>query len=304
MKAQTLLTSLIAAVAAFFLSAARINHGLTNSELPTGPGLTPDESFNVAQGAYLTEAVLDHGPLLLTPAGARTVFGSPEYLPDHPPLGRLLLGTAHLLCRSLIAGADRSVLNVAAARLGSSFAFALTVFLLAEFTSRRYGGGTGLSAAVLLMLMPRVVGHSRIASLETATSLTWLAVFVCLFSWWTAERRPTARQSVITGICWGLLLLTKVQGILLPPLMTLWAIYRLGRKSLVPLSIVAVCGLSLCFAAWPWLWLDPVGHTLQYLGRATERPTLYVWYLGSRYADKSVPWHYPFVMFIAVTPLI
>ena len=30
---------------------------------------------------------------------------------------------------------------------------------------------------------------------------------------------------------------------------------------------------------------------------------LFVWYLGERWTDKSVPWHYPFVMTLATTPL-
>ena len=37
--------------------------------------------------------------------------------------------------------------------------------------------------------------------------------------------------------------------------------------------------------------------------KSSDRPTLYVWYLGQRYADKAVPWHFPFVMTLATVPV-
>ncbi|MCA9066776.1 MAG: hypothetical protein KDA96_27100, partial [Planctomycetaceae bacterium] len=58
------------AFAAFLIAASRINHGLIDSSLPTGPGLTPDESFNIEQGVYLSHALRQHGPLLFTPETA------------------------------------------------------------------------------------------------------------------------------------------------------------------------------------------------------------------------------------------
>ncbi|MFV0443698.1 MAG: hypothetical protein ACK5Q5_09020, partial [Planctomycetaceae bacterium] len=45
------------------------------------------------------------------------------------------------------------------------------------------------------------------------------------------------------------------------------------------------------------------GHTLEYLGRTTDRTTLYCYYLGQRYADLDVPWHYSFVMFLVTVPV-
>jgi len=55
--------------------------------------------------------------------------------------------------------------------------------------------------------------------------------------------------------------------------------------------------------AWPWLWLDPIHNLQQYLGRASDRPTLYCWYFGERFADKQVPWHYPFVITLFTLPV-
>ncbi len=304
------LISLALAMGAFILAACRINHGLVDSPLPSGPGLTPDESFNIVQGYYLFDAFCEHGPLLFTPAGAREVFGADGYLPDHPPLGRFMLGLAHELTSWLVDGDIPVAFNVPAARLGSCFAFAMTVLLLTEFTRRRYGLPTAIAAAVALMIMPRVVGHARLASLETMTSLAWLATFVPLWAWWTSTKPPTNKQCLIGGALLGVLLITKIQGVLVPPLVVAWAIWKFRQHAIRPLAVWGLTGLLVCFVGWPWLWLDPLGHLGTYLGKASVqtnehvRPTLYVWYLNYRYTDKLAPWHYPFLITIVTVPLV
>ena len=299
---KSMLISALMASIAFGLAASRINNGLIDSSLPPGPGLTLDESFNIGQGVYLFEVSCDHGPLLYSPSVAKEVFGQEGYLPDHPPLGRFVLGAAHQLTASSISGAELSLFNVPAARLGSCFAFSMTVLLLFEFAKRKYGLASAVAACVLLMLMPRAVAHARLASLESTTTFFWLAAFVPLFAWWTSSKPPTSRQCVLGGFVWGLLLLTKVQGILIPPLLVGWAIWQYRLRAIKPLAIWGVTGFVTFFVGWPWLWLDPVANVLEYFGRASERPTLYVWYFGERFADKAVPWHYPFVMLLVTTP--
>jgi hypothetical protein len=292
----------LAAVIAFVLAAALINHGLIDSSLPVGPGLTLDESFNIDQGVYLVDALEQHGPLLFTPTVAREVFGIPRYLPDHPPVGRVVLGIAHQMTSWLIPGSESTAYNVPAARLGSCFALAITVLLMTEFARRRYGNATAVCAAIMLTGMPNVMGHARIASLESVTNLAWVAAMIPLLSWWTKPAPPTARHAIISGVLWGLLLLTKVQAIFLPVIVFLWSIWQFRWQAIRPLAIFGATGAIVFFAGWPWLWLDPVNHVLQYLGRTTDRQTLYCWYFGQRYADKAVPWHFPVVMTLFTLP--
>jgi 4-amino-4-deoxy-L-arabinose transferase-like glycosyltransferase len=296
--------SVFSGLAAFLLAAAMVNHGLVNSHWPDGPGLTPDESFNIEQGIYLCEALAHHGPLLLTPAVAREVFGSERFLPDHPPLGRLILGSFHSLLDWIVPGSESTVWNIPAARLGSCASFALMVTLLTEFTRRRYGNLNALCTALLLIGTPHLVGHARLAALESATNLAWMAAALPLLSWWTGDKPPNLVQAAMSGLLFGLLLLTKVQGILLPPIVAIWALVRFRWAGIRPLMIWGVVGSLLFFAGWPWLWLDPVENILRYLGRTTNRDTLYCWYFGERYADKAVPWHFPFVMTLISLPLL
>ena len=297
------LISIGLAIGAFFLAACRVNHGLVDSSLPSGSGLTPDESFNALQGYYLFDAFCEYGPLLFTMSGAVEVFGDPQYMHDYPPLGRFALGAAHESTAWLIGGAEATAFNIPAARLGSCFAFALTVLLLCEFTRRNYGLRTAFVTAIALMLMPRVIGHARLASVETMTSLAWLATFLPLWTWWTKEEPPTTRQCIVSGALFGLLLLTKMQGILVPPLVVVWSLWRYQEKAIRPLACWGLTGLFVFFVGWPWLWLDPI-NIVEYLNTASKRPTLYVWYFGERYADKMVPWHYPFVMTAITVPLV
>lgn len=301
MKSASL--SVLFAAAAFVLSASRINPGLIESGLPDGPGLTLDESFNIGQGVYLFESFLDKGPLLFTPSGAKDVFGAEGYLPDHPPLARFMLGAAHQLTSWMISGAELSVFNVPAARLGSCFFLAMTVLLLMEFTRRRYGPGTAILSAVCLLAMPRVIGHSRIAAQETTTTFFWLLAIIPLLAWWTKEKPPTTRQAVVSGLLFGLLMAAKIQSVFVPPVLLVWSCLRFRFRSIKPLAIWGTLGFLVFWILWPWLWLDPVNNLLQYIIKTKERPTLYVWYLGQRYADQQVPFHYPFIMLLATTPL-
>lgn len=293
---------------AFLLSGSMLNHGLVDSVRPEGPGLTLDESFNIEQGVYLTEALGHHGPLIFSPSAAREVFGHSHYLPDHPPLGRLLLGLTHETTAWCLRGTDDSVFHVPAARLGSCLAFALTVLLLSEFARRQFNQLTGVFTGLLLIGTPHLMGHSRIAALETVTNLAWVVSILPLLAWWTRSAPPTHFQAMVSGLCWGLLLLTKMQGLFIPPVIVLWSVWQFRRQSVRPLLLWGICGILLFYGGWPWLWLEPspdnpVPHVLQYLGRTTSRSLLYCWYFGERFSDRQVPWHYPFVMCLITLPV-
>ncbi len=288
------LPALAAGTLALLLSAVMINHGLTDSILPAGAGLTVDESFNIDQGIYLSRALEQHGPLILSPQTGIAVFRN--YLPDHPPLVRLEIGMAHDFLGWLIPGSENVAYNVPAARLGACLAFAMMTALLCRFTIRHYGLTTGIFTALLVIGSPRLIGHARLAALESGTNLAWVMALLPLLAWWTADAPPTRWRAVVSGCCWGLLLLSKIQAVLLAPAVLIWGLSRFRIKSIMPLTLWGLSGIVVLFACWPWLWDDPLANFLQYLGRTTDRQTLYCWYLGERFADKDIPWHFPTVM--------
>ncbi len=262
-----------------------------------GPGLTVDEGFNVDVGVRLADAVLNGD---LAEYARRT-----GDLPDHPPLGRLWLGLVHEV--GLAVATPRPIAStyfIPVARLGSAVAFAGTLFLTAVIGRRLGGFWCGLWAMLLLFGMPRVLGHAHIASLETVMAFAWMTVLTYVGLRWDSTAAPSSRVAAIGGVLWGVALLVKVQGVLLPGPLVVWAAWRWRSRAIRPLAVAAAAGLLVFFVGWPWLWESPFAHAGRYVGRAADRPVTLVWYLGQSWADRDVPWHYPWVVLVATTPLL
>lgn len=304
--------SALVALAAWISIVVTIDPAGSYPSMPEGPGLTVDEIFNVEQGVYLVEQSRALGWLNLIPGTSDEAFRPANgYNPDHPPLGRYWLGVHHHLAWWLAPPHEPDGPFVTAcARTGSATAFALTVWIIGAFVTLRFrprgdlphwaGGLT----SVALVLMPRVYGHAHLASLETITNLTCTAAVLAVAAWWAGPTLPTRRAAFVAGLLMGLALLTKIQAILIPIPVIAWSLCRWRQKAIVPLLIWGMTALVLFYAGWPYLWLKPIGHLLEYLGRTTNRATLHCFYLGTRFPDKLVPWHYPFVMFTVTVPVL
>ena len=276
--------------------------GTATSAFYEQPGVTLDESFNVGQGVYLVRSLQSYGIFCLHPASLQEVFNHSAYLPDHPPLGRLILGLAH----ELRVEANHQEISIIQARAGSLFLFALTIFIVGV-TARRWDGRTGgLIAMFAFIAMPRLFGHAHLAALETAMNLFYLLTILAVGRAVSDEESsgslPTFKQLLPASLCWSFALLTKMQAVLLPIPIAIWMLLRWRWKCWKPFLYWSVTGFLLFFLFWPWLWSDPWNHLMIYLGRATDRTTLYSWYLGERFTDKAVPWHYPWVMFALTVP--
>ncbi len=288
--------------------------------LPEGPGLTTDEVLNVEAGLVLWGDLRAYGWGLLDPTSWYEVYSAPGYQSDYPPLGRLILAAGHDTMQAVCpvsvdpALAPRPYFTVQA-RAASALAFALTVFLVGWYASRWYGQLAGTCAALALVLMPRLFAHAHIASIETLVGLffTWTTLSTAdrwpgALAEWAASTRTRSRWSipwtpvVITGLLLGLTLLTKIQAVLLPIPFALWAIGKFGRRGVTAVAAVGVISALVMFVGWPWLWIDPLHHAKDYFAPA-DRAHLNCWYLGQKFLDSAVPWHYPFVMFVVTVPV-
>lgn len=287
-------------------------------ELGEGPGITLDEHFNVDMGVYQWHALREHGWRLWTPEVRDKVLasGAPRkpYNPDHPPLGRLWLGIWHDIARWLWPPVETGAQRVTAcARVGSAMAFGITVWLIGTFAGRWFGSTAGWSAALCYALMPRVFGHAHLAALETCMNLAFLAPILFVGQKWGATNpadgqplRPRHEWlcAVLAGVLIGAAFLTKIQAVLLPIPIAVWTLFRWRGRGLAWLSIAGFVTATVFFVAWPWLQIDPVAHVREYLGRGVVRQPLNCWYLGTKYPDVDVPWHYPFVIFAATIPVV
>jgi hypothetical protein len=77
---------------------------------------------------------------------------------------------------------------------------------------------------------------------------------------------------------------------------------RPGR-ALAAVAAWAATGFALFVAGWPWLWYDSVPRLLGYWGTGVGRVAIRVQYFGRVYADRDVPWHYPWFYFAATVPI-
>jgi 4-amino-4-deoxy-L-arabinose transferase-like glycosyltransferase len=264
------------------------------------PGITIDEPLDVRPGRTYVQTLLRRGPAFFEPRIVRAVFADNA---EHPPLGRWLLGIASTLgepLESLLGGAD--VYSVHAGRLAPAAAFAILVGLVATTTGRRYGQAAGLAAGASLVLMPRMFAHAHLAALDTLVALTWTAALLATDRA-VGSTRPTLAM-LGAGAVWGLALLTKIHGWLLPPLVGLYALARLGpRRAVLPVLAWTGVGVLIFWAGWPWLWYDTWDRLRAYFGTGVERLTLYALYFGEVHADRDVPWHYPWVHFAVTVPV-
>jgi 4-amino-4-deoxy-L-arabinose transferase-like glycosyltransferase len=261
-----------------------------------GPGLTVDEIFNVDQGVQLIDRLLD--------GDAQGYRRQDAKLTDHPPLGRLWIGICHEIAYLAAPPAGpHAPLVVACARIASVSAFVGLVFLIGYWTSRWYGQVAGLAASLSLVLMPRVFGHAHLAALETTLNLTYAAAVLGLAATWCGDRPPRARHAVGAGLLFGLALLTKIQAVLLPVPVAIWAVCVWRQRSIGPLVLWGLSGAAVFFLGWPWLWSDFGTHLWQYFASSSSRSVTYVEYFGHKFADRAVPWHYPGVLFLTTVPL-
>lgn len=264
------------------------------------PGITIDEPLDVAPGQRYIAALFKHGAHFFDRAVVDRIFADNA---EHPPLGRWLLGIASTLggpFDTLLGGPDP--FGVHTGRLAPALCFAILVALVALVAGRRFGGAGGIAAALALMFMPRVFAHAHFGALDTFLCLFWTAALVAVALALEAKRPVLAMAGA--GLVWGLALLTKIHAWFLPPIVLARALARLPwKQGLAAILVWGTAGLALFLAGWPWLWYDTTARLSAYLGTGVIRLSLRVSYFGQIYADRAVPWHYPWVYFAVTVPV-
>jgi 4-amino-4-deoxy-L-arabinose transferase-like glycosyltransferase len=175
------------------------------------------------------------------------------------------------------------------------------VGLVTTTAGRRYGLAGGLAGGFALAIMPRVFAHAHFGALDTFVALFW--TWALLRAVKAADSPRPFRALAFAGLFWGLALLTKIHGWLLPPLVFAWLLMRLPwKRAVVAMSIWVLVGLVVFVVGWPWLWYDSWHRLSDYLNTGLHRATISTRYFGFDYADKDVPWHYPWLYFLVTVP--
>ncbi|WP_435019752.1 ArnT family glycosyltransferase [Tundrisphaera sp. TA3] len=268
-----------------------------------GPGITVDEPLDVRPGRNYVATLRAKGVRFFDRAVGDAVYRDNA---EHPPLGRWLLGLASTAFEPieiiLRGGPDPTGTYVASGRVAPALVFGLLVGLVAAEAGRRWGRGAGLVAGVGLAIMPRAFAHAHLGALDTFIAAAWAAALIAAARA-VESRRPSVLMA-LAGVAWGLALLTKIQAWFLPPIVLAWAVARLGpKRAFGPMVAWTGVGLATFVAGWPWLWHDTLARWSAYLGTGVERISIRALYFGTAYADRDLPWHYPWVYFLATVPV-
>jgi 4-amino-4-deoxy-L-arabinose transferase-like glycosyltransferase len=267
-----------------------------------GPGLTVDEPLDVRPGRTYVAELRSRGWQFFSPAVVDRVFRDNA---EHPPLGRWLLGIASALGEPfevLLKGPDPTGHYVLSGRLAPAVAFAALVSLVAGAAGRRWGTAAGVAAGFAMATMPRAFSHAHLAALDTFLALFW--TWALLAGERTLRSPRPVRAMIGAGAVWSLALLTKIHAWLLLPILGVWSLLCLPpRRALLAMTVWAVVGISLFGLGWPWLWYDSWIRLWAYWGTGVRRITIVAEYFGRTYADRDVPWHYPWVYFATTVPV-
>ncbi len=222
---------------------------------------------------------------------------------EHPPAAKIVYGIAAFVTDK----EDNPRLSLLYARVLAVAMFTALVGLVYLFTARAFGRIAGVSAAAVLPLMPRVLGHGSIAALDVPVAgACFASAILFLYS------KDHKGRSVGAGAAWGVALLTKLNAVFVPLAVVPWAIVYWRKKAVRPVAIFLCVGGIMFFAGWPWLWPQPVQRTADYVLRRTEQVAekssdtglslVPVHYMGKTYKDRTAPWHYPVVMILVTLP--
>lgn len=181
-----------------------------------------------------------------------------------------------------------------------SILFGLTLTLIYLLGRRVWGPAPALLAVLIYMTLPRVLGHAHFVSYETPLVFMTVLVVYCYL-----KGLDSAYWSVMTGISFGLLLATKINGFFLPIALLLWSHLFARSRYVNNLFSMIFIGPLVMIAVWPWLWHESALRFLNYLAFHLTHQQTSVYFLGERfgYGNPNAPWFYPLAMTAWTVPI-
>lgn len=211
---------------------------------------------------------------------------------------------------------------VLAARLPVVFVTMLLVVVAYLFARDLYGRHAGLLAATLCAFSPSLLAHGRLATTDLG-----LACFVLLsiHTYHRFVQAPSAGRLVLAGFALGLALLAKFTGVLMLPLLGLWAVVlpllrhradggdpegpphdmpdltRALARSVAEAAAIAAIALMVVSIAYltpgrPWIYFQEMGQV------SVNVHHTYASYFRGAFHEGGV-WYYFIAAFLLKTPL-
>ncbi|TVQ95533.1 MAG: phospholipid carrier-dependent glycosyltransferase [Deltaproteobacteria bacterium] len=230
-----------------------------------------------------------------------------RYNPEHPVIVKTLFALSRILFADLLGWLDEPTAMRLPGMIFAGALVSLTFLLAREMTGDRI---TATTAAVSLLLLPRVFFHAHMACFDIPITTMWVAV---VYAWWRSFE--SERWAWATGALWGIALGVKLNAFFLPIVLglhlvtTRWLAWRRGARNAPfrpPTTVVAmaILGPLLFVALWPRHWFDTIARIRWYVEFHLFHEHYYVDYFGRHFIEPPFPVEYPFVMTVATTPLI
>jgi hypothetical protein len=240
--------------------------------------------------------------------GKRATDGNRE----HPPLMKTLFGLSERVLHDKLAWTSETT----GYRVPNALVNALLIALMFLFVTSLWGRPAGVTAALLLLFLPRAFFHAGLATFDAPVVTFWFASLLAYH-----RSLGTRWGFLLLGLCAGLTLATKHNAILLPavflphyawvvwqgrleggsPAFRLWQSLRSSRpQTLLGLFVLAPLVL---IAMWPWMWFDTVTHVREWLSFHFNHVHYNFEYLGDNWNAPPFPWHVAIVTTLFTLPL-
>lgn len=224
-----------------------------------------------------------------------------------PPLSSYLFGIPARFDVSEFDSEDNPIFNYdyTHVRLVSVLFSSLTVILVTLFGWKYISSFIGVSAGIILTMLPLFVGYSQLATLESLIVFFFTAT---VFSFFNFLANFSRKNILLTGILLGLALEVKYTNILLVPLLFLiFLIFYLNnnRKNgllyIKSLILIVTIGLATFFILWPMPWFhlrEVIAFNANLRNSPYSVPEVFFGKL------MLVPKVYYFIYFLITTPFL
>ena len=231
---------------------------------------------------------------------------------EHPGLAKEVFGLTH----AVLATGLGLTSHAEGFRFGAFLFAALLAAVLSVWGHSLCGLWGGLLAPGFFFLVPRHFYHCHPAALDLPETALWCAT---AYGFWRSvgsggDRPRSGGWAIATGLLFGASVAIKHNGwFLLPLLFASWflaalpAALREGPRALFarfPLALLTmgVLGPLVFFAAWPWLWHEPLLRFRAYLTFHLGHEN-YPWmYFGTLLREPPFPVSYPFAVTALTVP--
>jgi hypothetical protein len=229
-------------------------------------------------------------------------FWSIEKEDFHPPLRPLLSGFTH----NLFSNKLHLLSAVTSYRISNLFFVIPLITGLFLFMAKRYSLFSAFCTVIIFHFQPQVFYLSHVLNTDYAIAAFMFGVVIC-----TIKANLNYKWLIASSVLIGLAILTKLQGLILFGPVIFFLIYKFykikisgeinSKPNIFLLISIFVLPFLMFFLLWPWLWVSPFKHLIQYLNVQIAYSGAPVWYFGKNYINA--PWHYPFVIGIVTSPL-